>query len=241
MNTDSLKHELHASRDLYARASSVERAVSLQKHIVTLADQILKRTPGDPDAILAKALMMHIGPPYDSAAAQALLDSLCMSELTISQLIQAGDLQHFVDAPERAEIIFREALRRDPDCYEGMVHLPNLSRERGTSVTSDEAHELVERARRLRPDRYEAYNMSAWLMLDKDDVNGAVQELEEALCRLGADQTVMRRALNDSITRLLRTRRDANNQRYVAPTVNLTEIWRVLSNRALRFVRRKGK
>jgi len=165
---------------------------------IRLAEERLADDPNDEDALITKARILSTPDPAycDYQAAIALLTKARQrnpaSEMIALELAQAVKSSGDYGAAEKT---YRRLLADKPDDCEFLLGLASLENHPGVSLRTEEVRKLLEHAVCLCPDRWQVHGMLAEHRRRNGDTEGARKSYQDALARLGPDDTFARKAM----------------------------------------------
>lgn len=122
-------------------------------------------------------------------AAQRLGQALPLDPKNYELIFTAASLHEAAQNFEEAESLARKAVGLSPRHFEGWMLLARLLQE--LPEQADQAIEALHQATDLRPDDAEPRMMLAELLLDQDDLQGALEAAQEAVARRKDGETLL--------------------------------------------------
>ena len=122
-------------------------------------------------------------------AAQRLGQALPLDPKNYELIFTAASLHEAAQNLEEAEVLARKAVALSPRHFEAWMLLGKLLQE--LPEHADQAIEALHRAADLRPDDPEPRMMLAELLLDQDDLQGALEAAQEAVTRRKDGETLL--------------------------------------------------
>jgi len=200
-------YNLDIMNDIYTKKAQM-RAASRDgrfQDAISVSDEILAAAPDDFDAVMTKAQIWSIPDPtwcnYDAAI--ALVDEARRRHPDdLRFLIGLASIQKNAGNYDHAARWYREALQGDEKNYDALTGLASLEEYPGADVSSADARQILEKARNVAPERWQAYAMLAQHLQRSGDKAAARVNYEAAIRRVDAQDARMREELEQEMRAL---------------------------------------